>query len=50
MEDLTLEQMNWEICIAHLDDSVKYLQECIDEFDKAMRNLRELKGIHRDDA
>uniref|UniRef100_A0A6M3IU71 Uncharacterized protein n=1 Tax=viral metagenome TaxID=1070528 RepID=A0A6M3IU71_9ZZZZ len=43
MEDLTLEQMNWEICQANLTDAIKYLQECREQLEKALKNIGELR-------
>ena len=42
LEELTLEQMNWELAEAALDDAIKHLQECQIRLDKAMGNLKEL--------
>jgi len=44
MEDLTLEQMNWEICQANLTDAIKYLQECRENLEKALKNIMELRN------
>ena len=44
MDDLTLEQMNWEICQANLTDAVKYLQECRENLEKALKNIGELRN------
>jgi len=41
--DLTLAQMNWELCIAYLDDVLKALKECEEHLDKARENIQELK-------
>lgn len=43
MEDLTLEQMNWEICLADLDDAIKYLRGCREKLEKALQNIGELR-------
>ena len=43
MEELTIAQLNWELAMADLDDSIKYLQECRVELDKAMKNLAEFR-------
>ena len=43
MDELTLEQMNWEICIANLTDASKYLQECRDNLEKVLKNIGELR-------
>ena len=43
MEDLTLEQMNWEICQANLTDAIKHLQECRENLEKALKNIGELR-------
>ena len=41
MEDL--EQMNWGKCITNLNDAIKYLQECRENLEKALRNIYEAK-------
>jgi len=38
----TLEQMNWGITEANLEDAVNYLQECRVNLEKALKNLSEL--------
>jgi len=43
MDDLALEQMNWEICQANLTDAIKYLQECRENLEKALKNIGELR-------
>uniref|UniRef100_A0A6H1ZR99 Uncharacterized protein n=1 Tax=viral metagenome TaxID=1070528 RepID=A0A6H1ZR99_9ZZZZ len=43
MNDLNLEQMNWELAIAYLDDCIRDLHECIEKLDKALGNVKELK-------
>jgi hypothetical protein len=43
LKDLTLEQMNWEICQANLDDAIKHLQECRENLEKALKNIGELR-------
>ena len=43
MEDITLEQMNLEICMADLNDAIRELQECQHDLRKALNNIRELK-------
>jgi len=43
MEDLTLEQKNWEICQANLNDAIKHLQECREQLEKALKNIKELR-------
>ena len=48
MEDLTLEQMNWEICMANLTDAIKYLQECRESLEKALRNIYEAQRYYQD--
>jgi len=40
--DLTLEQINWEIAEADLNDAIKHLQECRERLEQAMSNLKEL--------
>jgi len=40
--DRTLEQMNWGITEANLEDAVSYLQECRVNLEKALKNLSEL--------
>ena len=45
MEDLTLEQMNWEICQANLTDAIKYLQECREHLEKALKNIDEMREL-----
>ena len=42
MEDL--EQMDWEICQSDLDDAIKYLQECRENLEKALKNIWELRN------
>ena len=44
MDESILEQMNWEICQANLTDAIKYLQECQEELEKALKNLEELRN------
>lgn len=41
---MNLEQMNWELAIAYLDDCIKALHECIEKLDKAGDNIKEFKG------
>jgi len=43
MEDLTLEQMNREICQANLTDAINNLQECRENLEKALKNIGELR-------
>jgi len=43
LKDLNLEQMNWELCIANLDDAIKYLQECRERLEKALHNSQQLR-------
>jgi len=43
MEDLTLEQLNLELAIAHLIDCERYWQECIDGLNKASEGIEELR-------
>jgi len=47
LKDLTLEQMNWEICEANLTDAIKHLQECRENLEKALRNIDETKQYYR---
>jgi len=44
MEDLTLGQMNWEICQADLTNAIKYLQECRENLEKVLKNIWELRN------
>ena len=44
LKDLTLEQMNWEICMANLNDAIKYLQECRENLEKVLKNIWELRN------
>ena len=39
MEDLE----QWEICQANLNDAIKYLQECREALEKALKNIWELR-------
>jgi hypothetical protein len=41
MKELTVAQLNWEICIANLNDCIKYLEECQRNLDKSLEDLRE---------
>ena len=43
LKDLTLEQMNWEICQANLTDAIKYLHECREHLEKVLKNIKELR-------
>ena len=43
-QDLTVAQMNWELCMANLDDAITYLEECRRNLDKALNYLEELKN------
>ena len=43
LKDLNLERMNWEICQSDLDDAIKYLQECREHLEKALKNIGELR-------
>jgi len=43
LEDLTLEQMNWEICQANLTDAIRHLQECKENLEKALKNVGKLR-------
>jgi len=45
LKDLTLEQMNWEICQADLDDAIKHLQECRERLEKMLKNIDELRDV-----
>ena len=42
MEDLTLSTLNWELCIASLDDCIRDLEECREYLVKARGNIKEL--------
>ena len=42
MENLSLEQLNWELALAYLDDTIRYLQEYQEKLEKASCNLKEL--------
>jgi len=48
MDELTLEQLNLELAVAHLADCQSYLQECLDRLEKAQRNIRELKEYEQE--
>ena len=39
LDDLTLEQLNWELAIASLNDTIDYLHEMLHHFSKAQENL-----------
>ena len=43
MENLSLEQLNWELALAYLDDTIRYLQEYQERLEKASCNLKELE-------
>ncbi len=43
LKEINLEQMNWEICLANLTDAIKYLQECRENLEKALKNIGELR-------
>jgi len=43
LKDLTLEQMNWEICQANLTDAINALIECRENLEKALKNIGELR-------
>ncbi len=43
LKDMTLEQMNYEITIANLDDAIKYLEECEANLHEMMKEIDELK-------
>ena len=43
LKDLTIERMNWEICLDNLTDAIKYLQECRERLEKALKNIDELR-------
>ena len=40
MEELTLEQMNWEIAVADLQDAITCLVECREALEEALDKLR----------
>jgi hypothetical protein len=42
LDDLTLEQMNWEICMANLQDAIDNLHECRIKLEKALGNISEM--------
>ena len=39
--------LNWELCIAYLDDCIRELQECREKQDRALENIEEAKEIFR---
>ena len=43
MDDLTLEQMNWELSMVSLEDAIRHLQECRERLEKALGNIGELR-------
>jgi len=47
MNDLNLETLNWELCLAYLDDCIKDLQECQERLGMASKNLDEIKEINQ---
>jgi len=36
MDDLNLVQLNWELCMAYLTDTISELEECISHLNKAL--------------
>ena len=45
----SLTTLNWELCLAYLDDAIRCLHECIEYLNKALGNLREIKmGLSQD--
>ena len=46
IKDLTLEQMNWEICMANLNDAVRYLEECRERLERSLKNIGDLKNYN----
>ena len=49
MENLSLEQLNWELALAYLDDTIRYLQEYQERLEKASCNLKELDWSQQND-
>jgi len=43
MIDLTLEQMNWELCIAYLDDAIRELEDCQRKLREVGDNLEDIE-------
>jgi len=43
LKDITLEQMNWEICQDSLTDAINHLQECRENLEKALKNIDDLR-------
>jgi len=43
LDDLNLETLNWELCLAYLDDCIKDLQGCQERLGMALGNLDEIK-------
>ena len=41
--NLTIEQLNWELCIASLDDAVANLKTCREELEKALKNVGDMR-------
>jgi len=41
--DLTIDQLNWELCSAHLNDAVEYLKTCREELEKALSKIRDMR-------
>ena len=42
-DDMNLEQLNWELAIAYLDDCIRELQECQEKLREASKLIREAK-------
>jgi exonuclease VII small subunit len=43
MSEETTSSIEWGKCIANLDDAIKYLRECREHLEKALKNIGELR-------
>jgi len=46
MEELSsLEQLNWELCVAYLDTTIRESQECQIKLSQAEKNVKDVKEL-----
>jgi len=43
LDDLTLEQLNWELAIASLNDTIDYIHEVLHHLSRVQENLNLLR-------
>ena len=45
---VSLVELNMELCIAYLDDAIRYLEEFIDRLEKVRGSIKELRDWYGD--